>query len=114
MKLADLRPCDGCGGPLFTPPGRWFEVVRTTPALLSPSSAEILREAERAGIPLQSLDADRAGDAVTVLGDRDPRQIEELLLCVDCYYYLNRPLAELVHRRRLERAEDMVAQGSVS
>ena len=33
MKLADLRPCDGCNGPLFAPKtGRWFQVVRTSGA----------------------------------------------------------------------------------
>ena len=111
MKLADLRPCDGCGGPLFTPPGRWFQVVRTTPALLGPSAVEILAAADRSGIPLQDLDATRAGDSVIVMGDRDPRQLAELLLCVDCYH--TQPIAELV-RRRQECVEDMVAQGSIS
>lgn len=112
MRLADLRPCDGCGGPLFSPPvGRWFQVVRTSGALLSPLALDVVRAAARQGVPLERLEADRHGDAVAVLGDNDPRQVQELLLCTDCYH--SRPIAELV-RRRLERIEDLVAHGSVS
>lgn len=112
MKLADLRPCDGCNGPLFAPKtGRWFQVVRTSGALLSPLALDVVHAAARQGVPLERLEADRRGDVVAVLGDRDPRQVQELLLCVECYH--SRPIAELV-RRRQERVEDLVAHGSVS
>lgn len=110
MKLADLRPCDGCAGPLFTPPGRWFQVIRISGAILGQSALQVLRVAERLGVPLQVIEADR-GDAVAVLGDRDPRQLQELLLCVECYH--SRPIAEIV-RRRQERIAGLVAQGRVS
>lgn len=112
MRLADLRPCDGCGGPLFAPStGRWFQVVRTTGALLSPLALDVVHAATRQGVPLERLEADRRGDVVAVLGDRDPRQVQELLLCVECYH--TRPIAALV-RRRQERVEDQVAQGMIS
>jgi hypothetical protein len=86
-------------------------VVRTSGALLSPLALDVVRAAARQGVPLQRLEVDRAGDAVAVLGDADPRQLQELLLCVDCYHA--KPIAELVRRRR-ERIEDQVAQGMVS
>lgn len=111
MKLSDLRPCDGCRGPLFTPPGRWFQVVRTTGALISPLAFAAVRAAARHGVPLEHLEPSGGAESVDVLGDWDPRQMQELLLCVDCYH--SRPIAELV-RRRQERVEDLVAPGGVS
>lgn len=108
MKLSDLRPCDGCGGPLFTPPGRWFQVLRISGALLGPRAVETLRAAVRQGVPLSRLEAEHQYDAVLVLGDDDPRQREELLLCVECYH--SKPVADIVRRRR-QVVEGMVARG---
>lgn len=107
MKLAQLRACDGCGGPLFTPPGRWFQLVRTTAAIVTETGVKALAAALRGGalVPLDrvGLDSERGPrPSIEVLGDRDPAEIEELVLCASCYQ--NRPLAEVVRarRRRLE------------
>ena len=102
MKLSDLTPCDGCGGPLFTPPGRWFQVVRTTGALVTPAGVEIVQAAARQAVPLHRLEADRGSTSVVVVGDREPRLLDEVKLCVTCYH--DRPIAEIARRRR-ERLE---------
>ena len=109
MRLSDLHPCDGCGGPLFTPPGRWFQVVRATGVLITPSGLEIVKTAARHGIPLERVAADISGSGVVEIGIPTPSQ--ELLLCVGCYH--DRPIAEIARRRR-ERMELEVAQGRAS
>lgn len=111
MRLSDLHPCDGCGGPLFTPPGRWFQVVRATGALITPSGLEIVKTAARHGIPLERVAADISGSGVVELGDQNTAFADELLLCVGCYH--DRPIAEIARRRR-ERMELEVAQGRAS
>lgn len=121
MRLSDLRSCDGCGGPLFTPPGRWFQLVRTSGALVSPAALEVVAAAVRQGVPLDRVEAGRLGrEAITVYMDAPvlPRDVDravppqyELALCVECYHH--KPIAELA-RRRVEALERLVAQGRVS
>jgi hypothetical protein len=111
MKLSELTVCDGCGGPLFTPPGRWFQLVRTSGALITPDAVEVIRAAARQGIPLQRVETDRTSPDIHVLGDANRSHLDELQLCVPCYH--TRPIAPIVRRRR-ERIEILVAQGRVS
>jgi len=113
VKLSQLTQCDACGGPLFTPPGRWFQVVRTSGAIIRTRALELLGAAALQGVSLERLEScgPALADPVDVLGDLDPRQLEELLLCVPCYHA--RPLADVVRRRR-ERIEVLSAQGRVS
>lgn len=99
MKLGDIRSCDGCGAPLITPPGRWFQLVRTTPAIVTETGVAALAAAARNSVPLERLEADRHGKPlVAVLGDDDPDELVELTLCVTCYQ--DRPIAECVRARQ--------------
>ena len=98
MKLSDLRVCDGCGGPLFSPASRWFQVVRTSGALLTSAAHEIVEAAARHHLPLERLEGTVHGEAVMVLGDGQPQCLDELLLCVTCFH--ERPIAEIARRRR--------------
>lgn len=118
MRLSDLWPCDGCGGPLFTPPGRWFQLVRTSGALVTPAALEVVAAAARQRVPLDRIEAGARGrEAVQVYMDMNLQTLAscyavapqyELVLCVECYHH--KPLAEMA-RRRVEALERQVAQG---
>lgn len=113
MKLSELRVCDGCNGPLMAIGARWFQVVRTSGALVTPGAYAILRAASRHGVPLARVEVDSASgtDPVVIVGDQSPGLMTELLLCVSCYH--TKPIAELA-RRRQERLEVLVARGLAS
>lgn len=111
MRLSDLHPCDGCGAPLFTPPGRCFQVVHASVAVVTPLGVDIVKAAERHGVPLERLSADQPGAGVVLLADQATALQDKLLLCIDCYH--NRPIAEIARRRR-ERMELEVARGRAS
>jgi hypothetical protein len=109
VRLSDLRVCDGCGGPLFSPSSRWFQVVRTSGALLTAVAHEVVEAAARNHLPLDRLEHAVCGPAVMVLGDEQEQCLDELLLCVTCFH--ERPIAEIARRRRETLA---VAQGRLS
>lgn len=105
MRLSDLRVCDGCGGPLFVPPARWFQVVRSSGAIVRPEAMAVLETAARAGVSIAQAEAQMTSapaDVVDVLGDLEPRAGAELYVCVRCYHH--RTIAEVVLRRQTDAA----------
>lgn len=114
MRLSDLRPCDGCAGPIFLPPGRTFWVVRSSCATVTDSAVELIEAADRnPGLSLDRLEAAHGGVArglVAVLGDERPELLDELLLCSACYQ--GRSIADLARLRRLRAAGGSAAAGA--
>lgn len=105
MKLSELRVCDGCGGPLFVPPARWFQVVRSSGAIVRPEAMEVAEIAARSGVSIAQAEAQMAipaDHAVDVLGDLASSAGVELFICVRCYN--NRTVSELVRCRRTATA----------
>lgn len=108
MKLSDLRPCAGCGGPLFQGTTRCFQIVQTSLAIITQAGLEVARAAARQGVPLERLEASPSNAAVIILADQAAAMGEKLQLCIDCYH--RRPIADIV-RRRQERREIEVSHG---
>jgi hypothetical protein len=105
MRLSQLRPCSGCGGPVFTPAtGRTFFVVRLSGAAVSVRAVEVLEAAARTLAPLAEIESrqPKPDEAVVVLGDQDPKLMQEALLCSRCYF----TVASVIGALRSARAED--------
>lgn len=85
MRLADLRPCDRCCGPLLLPAsGRAFTVVRITVAIVTEKGLDLLEAAGRAMVPIANIEARHRVPTIVVLGDQDPALMDERLFCSAC------------------------------
>jgi hypothetical protein len=103
MKLSDLHTCDGCEGPLVTPPEHWFWRVRVSGARVDLRAAtRVVGHSLVSGIDLKEAEAacvDGGANVVEILADRDPRLEEELLVCTRCHG--SKTLAEIsLHHAR--------------
>lgn len=99
MRVEDLRPCDGCGGPLLAAGVGVFYQVRVSPVMPKP-------DAVRAHVGLAVMFGGNealAGvfspdpEVAMVMGEQEAALYTHLLLCFTCYG--GRPLAELVEAR---------------
>ena len=99
MKLTDLRPCDGCHGPLLKPPFATFNVVRVSQAMLSPDAARgvIGLTTMLGSLRLAEVMAGDS-DAVKVLGEQEPALWTELFICQECLM-ASTPLAMVIEAR---------------
>lgn len=109
MRLSKLRPCDGCGGPLFRPPHHWFHVVRISGARVDPGKAALVaRLAATGGVSLEraedSLPADLA-DSVEILSETAASLEQELHLCSKCIA----PIAAISTRKALMETGEVKA-----
>lgn len=103
MKLTELRICDNCQGPLC--PQMQFYVLRMSLALFNPHKYNQVAGLARmfnGAVGLAEVFAPEA-DCITVAGDKDPRLMQEFLICPDCY--LRRPVDLAVMTERANERE---------
>lgn len=85
MKLSELRPCDGCGGPIAP----LFHVLTYTPAVIDATPANqvlgLLQYFGGKAIGLAEVMAPAADEAVKLGSDKHPDMKVTLFLCTDCY-----------------------------
>ena len=108
MKLSELHPCDGCGGPLLKPGQIQFYVIRSTSALVSPRAFNEVRGLStyfQGALGLAEVFAPEP-DVVKLVADekidgQDGWREGEILCCFDCY--CEKPVAHLVEARNDRR-----------
>ena len=93
MKLSELKPCALCGGPLVARQGlaTWY-VLRVSQAMVSPRAASQvmgLSQIFGGSLGLAEVLAPDADGAVMIFGDKDPRLMQELHICFDCFHGVN-------------------------
>lgn len=86
MKLADLRPCDACGGPLFVPAtGRTFWLFRVSAAAVTDHGVALLEAAARTYTAIDRIEGRYPrGESVVDLGDAVPALRQEAAICSSC------------------------------
>lgn len=112
MKLSQLRPCDGCNGPLLGKglykTAMWY-VVRVTQAMVSQKANQVMGLAQifNGCLGLAEVMAPEPDEAVLILGDKEPQLMTELLLCMECATKGSNGVAILVEKRNnaIEEAE---------
>lgn len=110
MRLDELHPCDGCGGPL----GVVFHVVRTSHAVVDPTAAR-----QRVGLDLMlgssalgSVFDPSGNDAVQLVAEFVPPGADaapgwdQALACSHCY--CTRSTAQLLEQANENRTAKMV------
>lgn len=88
MKLSDLKPCAGCGGPLRSEGmGNWYE-VRVSSVMLNPKSAQRvmgLANMFNGHLGIAEVFSPDTDDAVVVLGEKEPALYTTVHVCFECY-----------------------------
>lgn len=108
MKLSELKPCAGCGGPLLVKHiGQWY-VVRSSMAILNPQAANQtlgLAQFFQGSMALAEAFSPAVNDAVIICGDKEPALLDEVHLCFECFY--GKPLGMLLEGVREKKNREL-------
>lgn len=105
MKLSELKPCACCNGPLCLPGiGTWY-VLRVCQAMVNPQAAnEVLGMTQMYGgfhaLGIAEAMAPRPDEAVMILGDEEPKLLEEIHVCFNCWTGELMPVYQLFENAR--------------
>jgi hypothetical protein len=102
VKLSDLKPCACCNRPLCKPPLSSWYVIRISQAMVNPRAAnEVLglTQVLQGALAIAEAFAPDAGNAVTILGDKEPALMREIHICLDCLHETLGRLANLYNNR---------------
>lgn len=114
MKLSELKPCAGCGGPLMINRQdiriNQFFVVDSSMAMLDPKSANQtlgLAQYFQGNLQLAEIMGPAAETAVRVAGDLDPKLKDRVFICFECFY--GKPLGLILEAAASRQSKESAA-----
>lgn len=103
MKISDLKPCAGCGGPLIKPPHATWYVITCTQAMINAAAARQINGLSMIwGQPVAKVlriaesFAPDGDDGVLIFGEKEPKLLDKIHVCFDCF--IDKPLAIILER----------------